>query len=32
MVERELRSVLEVKAITMRRDAIFTAILSGPAE
>ena len=29
MVERELRSVLDVKAITMRRDAIFTAILVG---
>ena len=29
MVERELRSVIDVKAITMRRDAIFTAILVG---
>src|SRR5918995_3118158 len=29
MVEREFRSVIEVKAITMRRDAIFTAILVG---
>ena len=29
MVEREFRSVIDVKAITMRRDAIFTAILVG---
>ncbi|MGZ8488826.1 MAG: UbiD family decarboxylase [Candidatus Binatia bacterium] len=29
MVEREFRSVIEVKAITMRRNAIFTAILVG---
>ncbi|HVO96203.1 MAG TPA: UbiD family decarboxylase, partial [Terriglobales bacterium] len=27
MVEREFRAVIDVKAITMRRDAIFTAIL-----
>ena len=29
MVERGLRPVIDVKAITMRRDAIFTAILVG---
>ena len=29
MVEREHRAVIDVKAITMRRDAIFTAILVG---
>ena len=29
MVEREFRAVIDVKAITMRRDAIFTAILVG---
>ena len=29
MVEREFRSVIDVRAITMRRDAIFTAILVG---
>ena len=29
MVEREFRVVIDVKAITMRRDAIFTAILVG---
>ncbi|MEX0801824.1 MAG: UbiD family decarboxylase [Candidatus Binatia bacterium] len=29
MVEREFRSVIDIKAITMRRDAIFTAILVG---
>jgi 4-hydroxy-3-polyprenylbenzoate decarboxylase len=29
MVEREHRVVIDVKAITMRRDAIFTAILVG---
>ncbi|HYA30195.1 MAG TPA: UbiD family decarboxylase [Acidobacteriota bacterium] len=29
MVEREFRWVIEVKAITMRRNAIFTAILVG---
>ena len=29
MVEQEFRSVIEVKAITMRRNAIFTAILVG---
>jgi len=29
MVEREFRSVIDVKAITMRRNAIFTAILVG---
>jgi len=28
MVEREFRAVIDVKAITMRRDAIFTAILA----
>jgi UbiD family decarboxylase len=29
MVERGLRPVIDIKAITMRRDAIFTAILVG---
>jgi 4-hydroxy-3-polyprenylbenzoate decarboxylase len=29
MVEREFRAVIDVKAITMRRNAIFTAILVG---
>ncbi len=29
MVEREHRAVIDVKAITLRRDAIFTAILVG---
>ena len=31
MVEREFRVVIDVKAITMRRNAIFTAISSWPA-